>query len=74
LDKASLSTEIEGVVRSLGIAIVVAVVLAIGFAVVLNSNQKTAQEEFSTEAARPCSHKSGELRHYSTRLSPVLGS
>jgi hypothetical protein len=53
LDKASLSTEIEGVVRSLGIAIVVAVVLAIGFAVVLNSNQKTAQEEFSTEAARP---------------------
>jgi hypothetical protein len=53
LDKASLSTEIEGVVRSFGIAIVVAVVLAIGFAVVLNSNQKTAQEEFSTEAARP---------------------
>jgi len=53
LDKASLSTEIEGGVRSFGIAIVVAVVLAIGFAVVLNSNQKTAQEEFSTEAARP---------------------
>jgi len=53
LDKASLSTEIEGVVRSFRIAIVVAVVLAIGFAVVLNSNQKTAQEEFSTEAARP---------------------
>ena len=37
--------------RSFGIAIVVAVLLAIGFAV-LNSNQKTAQEEFSTEAVR----------------------
>jgi hypothetical protein len=38
--------------RSFVIAIVVAVVLAIGFAVVLNSNEKTAQEEFSTEAVR----------------------
>jgi hypothetical protein len=53
LDTASLSTETEGVMGSFGIAIVVAVVLAIGFAVVLNSNQKTAQEEFSTEASRP---------------------
>ena len=38
--------------RSFVIAIVLAVVLAIGFAVVLNSNQKTAQEKFSTEAVR----------------------
>jgi hypothetical protein len=38
--------------RSFGIAIVVAVVLAIGFAIALNSKQKTAQEEFSTEAVR----------------------
>jgi hypothetical protein len=37
---------------SFGIAVVVAVVLAIGFAVALNSNQKTAQQEFSTEAVR----------------------
>jgi hypothetical protein len=37
--------------RSFGIAIAVAVVLAIGFAVVLNANQKTAQK-FSTEAIR----------------------
>jgi hypothetical protein len=42
----------RGAIRSFGIAIVVAVVLAIGFAVVLNANQKTAQEEFSTEAVR----------------------
>jgi hypothetical protein len=45
-------SEIERAMRSFGIAIVVAVVLAIGFAIVLNSNQKTAQEEFSTEAVR----------------------
>ena len=38
--------------RTFGIATVVAVVLAIGFAVVLNANQKTVQEEFSTEAVR----------------------
>jgi hypothetical protein len=38
--------------RSFSIAIVVAVVLAIGFAVLLNANQKTAQEGFSTEAVR----------------------
>jgi hypothetical protein len=38
--------------RSFAIATVVAVVLAIGFAVVLNATQKTAQEEFSTEAVR----------------------
>jgi hypothetical protein len=37
---------------SFGIAVVVAVVLAIGFAVALNSNQKTVQQEFSTEAVR----------------------
>jgi hypothetical protein len=37
---------------SFGIAVVVAVVLAIGFAVALNSNQNTAQQEFSTEAVR----------------------
>ncbi len=30
-----------------------AVVLAIGFAVVLNSVQKTAEVEFQTESARP---------------------
>ena len=41
----------RGAMRSFGIAIVVAVLLAIGFAV-LNANQKTAQEEFSTEAVR----------------------
>ena len=45
-------SEIERAMRSFGIAIVVAVVLAIGFAIALNSNQKTAQEEFSTEAVR----------------------
>jgi hypothetical protein len=38
--------------RIFGIAIVVAVLLAIAFAFVLNANQKTAQEEFSTEAVR----------------------
>jgi hypothetical protein len=39
--------------RSFGIAIVNAVVLAIGFAVVLHSNQKTVEQEFSTDAVRP---------------------
>jgi hypothetical protein len=38
--------------RSFAIATAVAVLLAIGFAVVLNANQKTAQEEFSTGAVR----------------------
>jgi hypothetical protein len=38
--------------RSFGIATMIAVVLAIGFAVVLNANQKTAHEEFSSEALR----------------------
>jgi hypothetical protein len=38
--------------RSFAIATVVAVLLAIGFAIVLNANQKTAQEEFSTGAVR----------------------
>jgi hypothetical protein len=38
--------------RSFAVAIVVAIVLAIGFAVVLTANQKTAQEEFSTDAVR----------------------
>jgi hypothetical protein len=37
---------------SFGIAVLIAVVLAIGFAVALNSNQKTVQQEFSTEATR----------------------
>jgi hypothetical protein len=37
---------------SFGIAVAVAVVLAISFAVALNSNQKTVQQEFSTEAVR----------------------
>jgi hypothetical protein len=48
----AFSTQGRGAMRSFGIAIVVAVVLAIGFAVMLNANQKTAQEEFSTEAVR----------------------
>jgi hypothetical protein len=39
--------------RVFGIALLIAVVLTIGFAIVLNSTQKTVQEEFSTEAARP---------------------
>jgi hypothetical protein len=34
------------------IALVVVAVLAIAFAVVLNSNQTTVQQEFSTEAMR----------------------
>jgi len=38
--------------RSFVIAIVVAAVLAIGFAIALNSTQKTVQQEFSTEAVR----------------------
>ena len=38
--------------RSFGIAIVVAAVLPIGFAIALNSTQKTVQQEFSTEAVR----------------------
>ena len=38
--------------RSFVIAMVVAALLAIGFAIALNLNQKTAQEEFSTEAVR----------------------
>jgi hypothetical protein len=38
--------------RNFGIAIVVAVVLAIGFAVVLNANQRTVQDEFSTDTVR----------------------
>jgi hypothetical protein len=39
--------------RSFLAAIVVATVLAIGFAVVLGSFQKSAEAEFLTEAARP---------------------
>jgi type IV secretory pathway component VirB8 len=47
------STQIECAMRVFGIALLIAVVLTIGFAIVLNSTQKTVQEEFSTEAARP---------------------
>jgi hypothetical protein len=38
--------------RSFIVAIVVAIVVAIGFAVALNSFQKTAEKEFSTEGVR----------------------
>jgi hypothetical protein len=48
----SLFTESTNSMGSFGIAVLIAVVLAIGFAVALNSSQKTVQQEFSTEAVR----------------------